>query len=218
MKKTVAIDPLFPDPALLSKTAKIIQNGGLVAFPTDTCYGLAVNPFDPEAVARLFETKGRLSCKPIILLVSGREMLKDLIRNPTPIAKTLMAQFWPGPLTLIFEKSSRVPDQLSAADKTIGIRYPKAEVPIGLILKTGFPLTATSANRSGQPTAASAAEIETALGNALDLILDAGPCERLPSALVDTTVSPAKILRKGNISRGCSKFCVSKPKLIDSAF
>lgn len=199
MKKIVSISAISPDPSLISKTAEILQNGGLVAFPTDTHYGLAVNPFNARAVERLFKIKGRPADNPIILLISGRDMLDGLITETSAIAKTIMDKFWPGPLTLIFNKTRHVPDRLSAGKQTIGIRYPKADISIHLIRASGFPLTATSANRSGQATGTTAKEIEKNLGRHLDLILDAGCCEGLPSTIVDLAGHLPKILREGRL-------------------
>lgn len=199
-KKIIPINPLDPDPLLISKAAKVIKNGGIVAFPTDTCYGLAVNPFDPQAVNRLFEIKGRKTCKPIILLVSGIHMLEDLIIRVSPLQKSFMEEFWPGPLTLILNKNDRIPDRLGGKCQTIGIRYPNAEIPLRLIEKVGLPITATSANLSGEPTARSAKEIQESLGENIELILDAGHHGQAASTILDLTVTPPKILRKGQIS------------------
>ncbi len=200
-KKIRTIDPNKPDPDLILETAKIIKKGGVVAFPSDTCYGLAVNPFDTQAIARLFEIKGRNTDKGIILLVSSIAMLESLTEDLSPFSKSMMKAFWPGPLTLIFKKKQHLPDQLSGTHQNIGIRYPKAQVPIRLIEKVGFPITATSANQSGSATAQTAAEIAESIGDSLDLILDAGHCNRLPSTLLDTTLMPPEILRKGIISQ-----------------
>lgn len=199
MKKIIQIDSTAPEPSLLLHTANILQNGGVVAFPTDTCYGLAVNPFDPSAVTRLFKIKGREATKPIILLIAQLSMLDTLVKTPSPLAKAVIQEFWPGPLTLIFQKKAVLPDLLTAGQPTIGIRLPKAIIPLKLILEAGFPLTATSANRSGQPPAVSALEIEDTLGNDLDLILDSGTCDSTPSTVLDLTGPDPNILRKGKI-------------------
>jgi len=198
--KIIPIDPDHPDPALILKAANIIKNGGIIAFPSDTCYGLATNPFDAQAVDRLFKIKGRDACKGIILLVSSMEMLEALTKNLSPLSKSMMKAFWPGPLTLILEKKPHLSDRLSGTHQTIGIRYPKAQIPIQLIKKTGFPISATSANKSGETSAQSAEEIKESLGENLDLILDAGHCKGLPSTIIDTTVIPPKLLRKGALS------------------
>ncbi len=200
-KKIISINPITPDPSLISKAAKIIRNGGIVAFPSDTCYGLAVNPFDAKAVDRLFAVKGRSVSKAIILLISDIKMLENLISTLSPLSKSIMAEFWPGPLTLILNKNRRVPNELSGKNKTIGIRYPKAEIPIQLIKNLEFPLTATSANQSGKPTAESAEEIKESIGKNIELILDAGHCGQAPSTILDMTVMPPKMLRTGELSR-----------------
>lgn len=200
-KKIIAIDPKNPDPALILKTAKIIKDGGIIAFPSDTCYGLAANPFDPEAVDRLFKIKGRNPNKGIILLIASIDMLERLTKNLSPLSESIMQEFWPGPLTLIFERKDHLLDRLAGTQQGIGIRYAKAKIPIQLVKKVGLPITATSANKSGERTAQSAEEINESIGKNLDLILDAGHCNGRPSTILDTTVIPPKMLREGILSK-----------------
>lgn len=200
MKKVIPIDPDDPDSSLLSDAAALIRKGGVVAIPTDTFYGLAANPFDSQVVSRLFDIKGRESSKPILLLISRLEMLPSLVEEISPLAEKVMARFWPGPLTLIFKASKRLPDLLTGGTGTIGIRFPKAVLPVRLIDRVGFPITATSANRSGEPSPASAQEVARALGASLDGILDGGPCSTLPSTVLDVTTSEPNLLREGRVS------------------
>lgn len=200
MKKVIPIDPDDPDPSVLFDAAALIRKGGVVAIPTDTFYGLAADPFDPKAVFRLFEIKGRESSKPILLLISGLKMLPSLVEEVSPLAEKVIGRFWPGPLTLIFKASKRLPDRLTGGTGTVGVRFPNAALPIRLIDQVGFPITATSANRSGAPSPASAQEVERALGDFLDCILDGGRCSTLPSTVLDVTTSKPNLLREGRVS------------------
>lgn len=200
MKKVISIDPDEPDSSVLSDVAALIRRNGVVAIPTDTFYGLAANPFDIKTVSRIFEIKGRDASKPILLLISGLQMLPSLVEEISPLAEKIMGRFWPGPLTLIFKASKRLPDLLTAGTGTIGIRFPDAALPTSLIDRVGFPITATSANRSGEPSPSSAQEVERTLGPSLDCILDGGGCSTLPSTVLDLTTSEPKLLREGRIS------------------
>lgn len=200
MKKVIPIDLTDPDSSVLSHVAGVIRGGGLVAVPTDTFYGLAANPFDPEAVRRIFETKGRDPSKPILLLIGGLNMLDPLVREVPLLAQRLIERFWPGPLTLVLKASDRIPDLLTAGTGKIGIRFPKAEFPVRLIDAVGGPITATSANVSGEPSPTSAADVERMLGRAIDLIVDGGPCSTVPSTVLDLTTPSLDVLREGMIS------------------
>ncbi len=201
IKKLHLLDPVHPDPAILAEAAKVLQNGGIIAFPTDTFYGLAVNPNDDAAVKRLFKLKRRPPSKPIIILIDQPAKLNDLIKNcDTPLLKKIMENFWPGPLTLVLKEKGHLNKQITGGTETIGIRLPKAAIPIGIIQKTGFPITATSANRSGEPAAMTANEIEKTMGPELDLILDGGKYEGMPSTLLDLSKPIPRILRKGKVS------------------
>lgn len=200
MKKVIPIDPDDPDSAVLSDVAALIRKNGVVAIPTDTFYGLAANPFDVKTVSRLFEIKGRDSSKPILLLISGLQMLPSLVEEISPFAEKVMGRFWPGPLTLIFKASKHLPDLLTGGTGTVGIRFPNAILPVRLIDRVGLPITATSANRSGEPSPSSAHEVERVLGPSLDCILDGGPCSTLPSTVLDLTTSEPNLLREGRIS------------------
>lgn len=196
----IQIDPTRPRRSDLKKVCRVIQNGGLIAYPTDTFYGLAVNPFDEGALDRLFRIKGRSDSKPIALLISGREMLPTLVREISPLAQRVMDRFWPGPLTLVFSANESLPERLTARTGTIGIRFPRAAIPLALIQETGFPLTATSANRSGASPSVSARETEKVFGPALDFVLDGGVCETCPSTLLDVTGTCPKMLRAGRVT------------------
>ena len=185
--------------AALQQAAWIIRGGGIIAFPTETFYALGATPFDASAVGRIFELKGRSpTSSPILVLIRHRADLENLVSDITTSAELLMNACWPGPLTLVFRASSKIPLLLTAGTATIGVRF-SASVPLQQVLTAvEGPLTGTSANRSGAPSAATAQEVEAALGPRLDLILDGGrTAGGLPSTVVDTTVAPPRLIREG---------------------
>jgi L-threonylcarbamoyladenylate synthase len=196
---TEKISPSDPDPAAILRIADCIQAGGIVAIPTDTCYGLATDPFNAASVQRLFTLKGRDPSKPILLLISRREMLHPLVSEILPLAEQMMAGYWPGPLTLIFKSSDVVSKVLTGGTDTIAIRLPDSPFLSRLIEAIGFPITATSANRSGDPNPTSAQEVEAALGPSLDMIIDGGPCSNISSTVLDVTTRQPRIIREGGL-------------------
>ena len=190
----------FSDPSL-RQAADIIRRGGVIAFPTDTFYGLGACPFDARAVQRLVDLKDRsLRTAPILVLIRSRADLAALVAEITPVAERLMDACWPGPLTLIFRAVAAVPPVLTAGTGTIGVRLPAHPGVQRLLEAVGGPLTGTSANRSGRPPATTGDEVEQALGNGVDAILDGGATPGgLPSTVVDTTVTPPRVIREGCI-------------------
>lgn len=188
------------DPSL-REAADIVRGGGVIAFPTDTFYGLGARPFDARAVQRLFDLKGRPSrTAPILVLIRSRADLDTLVAEITPAAERLMEACWPGPLTLIFRAAAAVPSVLTAGTGTIGVRLSASRDVQRLIEAVGGPLTGTSANRSGQPPATTAADVERIFGGAVDVILDGGVTPGgLPSTVVDTTVMPPRLIREGRV-------------------
>ncbi len=198
--QNIAIDLSAPAPSVLFRIAGCLQNGGIAAIPTDTCYGLAVNPFHATSVDRLFVLKGRDRSKPIPLLISHMDMLRPLVREVTPLAEQIMTRCWPGPLTLIFKASEAVPPILTGGTHTIGLRLPNSPFLRGLIEVMGCPITATSANRSGAPPLPSAEAIEAGLGGFIDLIVEGGECGGLPSTVLDVRSSRIKVIREGALA------------------
>lgn len=173
--------------------------GELVALPTETFYALAAHPFQEKALAHLFSLKGRTPDKPVLLLVSGPDMVSRMAQDIPALARELMARFWPGPLTLILP-ARELSLRLTGGTRGVGLRQPRQEVTCRLIAALGFPLTGTSANRAGQPALTRAAEVEKEFGNDLALILDAGPCPGgLPSTVVDVSVRPPRLVRAGAV-------------------
>ncbi len=185
----------------LREAADIVRKGGVIAFPTDTFYGLGACPFNAHAVQRIFGLKGRsLPSAPILVLVRSRADLQTLVSEITPAAERLMEACWPGPLTLVFRASAAVPPVLTAGTGTIGVRLPAHPDVQRLLQAVGGPLTGTSANRSGQPPATTVDEVERALGDGVDAILNGGATPGgLPSTVVDTTVTPPRLIREGRV-------------------
>ena len=184
--------------AVSAHARKVLLQGGVIAFPTDTFYGLGVDPFNRDAVDRIFEIKGREKNKPLFLLISSKEQLKTLVRDITPAHYTLMRDFWPGPLTLLFQPRPVIPESVSAGQ--IGIRQPGNSMTRDLITAFGQPITAPSANLAGEAPPTSAKQVEQALGKHLDLIIDGGTCPGgEPSTLVDATETHVRLIRPGAI-------------------
>lgn len=194
------IDPARLDPRALAEAAETIRLGGLVGFPTETFYALGADALNPAAVAKVFHAKGRVATNPIALVIADRAALADLVQTISPDAEQLIARHWPGPLTLIFRASPRIPASLTAGTGTIGIRIPAHPVALALLAQIGRPLTATSANRSGGPSPTSAGEVLAVLRGDLDSLLDAGPTPGgLPSTVVDVTGEQPRLIRAGAI-------------------
>lgn len=176
-----------------------LRSGGVIAFPTDTAYGLGADPFNEGAVRRIFELKGRPENKPILLLVSSIAMARN-IAFLSDRALALAGRFWPGPLTMILPAQETVPALVTAGTRTIGVRWPDAAFARRLVDALGHPVTATSANRSGMPASVTAGEVCAQFGNTIDMIVDGGELPaRRGSTLLDLTATPARILREGPI-------------------
>ncbi|NCB30965.1 MAG: threonylcarbamoyl-AMP synthase, partial [Clostridia bacterium] len=154
----------------------VIRAGGLVAFPTETVYGLGANGLDAAAVARIFEAKGRPADNPLILHVAKKSDVKDIWTRVPENARLLMDAFWPGPLTLVFNRSAVVPDAVSAGLPTVAVRMPDHKTALALIRAAGVPIAAPSANLSGRPSPTMAAHVKADLDGKIDVVLDGGSC------------------------------------------
>ena len=190
------------DEASIRRAAALLRAGELVAFPTETVYGLGADALNGEAAARIFAAKGRPADHPLIAHLAGESGLAGLIAlEPCACARALMRAFWPGPLTLIFPKSPRVPREVTAGLDTVAVRMPSHPVARALIRAAQTPIAAPSANRSGRPSPTTAAHVLEDMEGRIPLILDGGPCEvGLESTVVDVTGARPRILRPGGIT------------------
>jgi tRNA threonylcarbamoyl adenosine modification protein (Sua5/YciO/YrdC/YwlC family) len=188
------------DPTAIQQAAAILRSGGIVAYPTDTVYGLGANVFLPQALERAMEAKQRPEEKSLPVLIADHAHVQDLVTTVPTEAERLMEAFWPGALTIVLEKQPGLSPLLG--ETTLAVRQPNHAAIIALIEAAGFPLTGTSANRSGWSAATTAQEAEEQLGTAVDLILDGGPAPgNTPSTVIDCTKTPARILREGAVTR-----------------
>ncbi len=202
MTTLLSISPADPDPEILAHAAEVLRRGGLVAYPTETVYGLAASAFDAEAVARVFDAKGRPAGQPLPVQIASAAEAETLAHDIPESARKLLADFFPGPLTLIFPRRPAVSLLITGGGETVGLRMPDHPVALGVLRAFGGPVVCPSANTTGRRAAMSAADVLEDLDGRIDLILDGGPTsDRTPSTVLDLTVSPAKIIREGKISR-----------------
>lgn len=198
--KTKIIKVNADDLQIINEAAEMIKRGEIVAFPTETVYGLGADGFNVEACNRIYEVKGRSVSKPLSLHVATREMI-DEVAEVTSLAESLIDKFLPGPLTLILPKRNIVPDFVTCGQSSVGIRMPDNEIALALIRASNCPIAAPSANLSGQAPPTSAQEVLKSFDGKIPLILDGGICEfGLSSTIVDLTGEQPKILRIGAIS------------------
>lgn len=189
------------DSSAIADAATILRAGGLVAFPTETVYGLGASALDTNAVARLFVVKGRPASNPLIVHVAETAAARRLARDWPLIAETLAALFWPGPLTLILPKATHVPDRVTAGGPTVGLRVPAHPVALALLRASDLAIAAPSANRSTEVSPTTAAHVVDSLGDAVDLILDGGPTTvGVESTVLDVTATPPRVLRPGMVT------------------
>jgi L-threonylcarbamoyladenylate synthase len=192
------VDPENPDAAKIQAAAQIIQRGGLVAFPTETVYGLGADALNTVAVLALFEAKKRPLDNPPIVHVADPKEVYRLVEEVPPKAQVLMDRFWPGPLTLIFKRSSIVPQETVAGLGTIAIRMPKHSIALALIKQSRCPIAAPSANLAGKPSPTTAQHVYEDLNGRIDAIIDGGATNiGVESTVVDLSVDPPMLLRPG---------------------
>ena len=202
MSQILKVDPNTSLKIHAKRICQILENGGVIAFPTDTFYGLGVSPFNKKGISRIFNIKLRESEKPLLVLVSSETQVKQLVKSRSKEADLIINTLWPAPLTLIFNAVPEIPDILTAKTGKIGIRLPASEWTRRLIETVGYPLTATSANKNNGKNLKTAEEVEQAFGKEVDLIINPGPAPGgKVSTLLDTTVSPPVIIRHGAITQ-----------------
>ena len=205
MPKTLVMP--INDPGAIPAAVKIVQEGGLIAFPTDTVYGVAADPFNAKALQKIYAAKQRPDEKALPALIGGLEQLGQLVGTVDHSVYKVALTFWPGALTLILPKRADVPDKLSPYP-TIGIRMPNLAFTLALLKQTG-PLATTSANRSGASNPTTAEDVLDQLGGEIDLVLDGGPTAgSMASTVVDLTEPEIKILREGPISLAEIQKCI----------
>ncbi|WP_446898296.1 L-threonylcarbamoyladenylate synthase [Clostridium sp. LBM24168] len=199
--KVKLLDEENIDDNIIEEAGKIIREGGLVVFPTETVYGLGANALDENAVKKIFEAKGRPQDNPLIIHISDIKEIKPLVRNIPQTAKKFIDKFWPGPMTLLFPKTELIPDITSAGLPSIGIRMPSDKVARALIKSANVPIAAPSANISGRPSPTDVERCIEDLNGKVDYILGGNMCEfGVESTVIDCTVTPSCILRPGRIT------------------
>lgn len=187
---------------IIARAAALILRGGVIAYPTETFYGLGADATNEQAISRIFDIKERAFHNPISVIISAQDDIYPLIRNSTDLADKLMKAFWPGPLTIVFNAAENVSTLLTAGSGKIGIRLPGHPIARLIARESGRPLTATSANFSGQPECVTADEVIGQIGVKIDAVIDGGvtPGEN-PSTIIDVTCNPPAVLRDGAITR-----------------
>lgn len=197
----LTLDPVSPDPALVARAAAVIRAGGLVAFPTETVYGLGANALDPAAVGRVFAAKGRPATNPVIVHVADTADVARVAADWPATAAALAERYWPGPLTLVLPRQAVVPDIVTAGGPTVAVRCPAHPVARALIRAAGVPVAAPSANRSTELSPTLSEHVVKGLVGRIDLILDAGPCPGgIESTVLDVTGNQVRVLRPGLVT------------------
>jgi L-threonylcarbamoyladenylate synthase len=182
------------------QAAEILRKGGIVAFPTETVYGLGANTFNPIAVARIFEVKKRPHFDPLIVHVASQGDLDQLVSEIPTDAKKLIEQFWPGPLTIVLLKKKEVPEIVTSGLSTVAVRMPRHPMALSLIKEAGFPIVGPSANPFGYLSPTTVEHVRDQLGNQIDFILDGGPCEvGVESTILFFSEAKPKLLRPGGV-------------------
>jgi L-threonylcarbamoyladenylate synthase len=189
-----------PDLGILREAADLLHQGGIIAYPTDTLYGLAADPWQKSAVSRIFQIKGRDANQAIPLIAADVAQIAQCLGVLSPLAARLAQAFWPGPLTMVMHAPASLPRELVADGSTVAVRVPAHAVSVGLARALGVPVTATSANRSGQPSTSDPDLVLAALGDDVDAILDAGiSAGGSPSTIIDARGDEPQLLRDGAV-------------------
>jgi L-threonylcarbamoyladenylate synthase len=202
----------------IKQAAALLRSGKLVAFPTETVYGLGANALDAEAVARIFKVKGRPNTSPVIVHVSDLDMVASVAASWPPAARMLAEKFWPGPLTLVLPKTTAVSDIVTAGLQTVGVRMPAHRVALALIRAAQVPIAAPSANRFTELSPTTAEHVREGLGNRVDYILDGGPCEvGIESTVLLLAGETPVLLRPGGVSRQQIQEVIGPAATVDHA-
>jgi L-threonylcarbamoyladenylate synthase len=200
LTRVITVPTLGPAESALTEAAAALRRGGLVAFPTETFYGLGAAALDPAAVRRVFEVKGRPEGKPVLVLVDSIAMVDVVALEIPPRARALMAAHWPGALTLVLRARPEVPPEVTAATGTVGVRLSAHPLARALVTALGAPITAPSANPAGAAPPTTAAEVMELFRHRLELVLDGGATAGgPPSTVLDVTVEPPRVVRAGAV-------------------
>ncbi len=192
------VDPMQPDPEVMAEAAEAIRRGDLVGMPTDTLYGIAVDPFSAEAVRRVFTLKGRMAGQPLPLVAADSAQVEAVIGQLSDTGRALAAEFWPGPLTLLLPAPVGLAADVTAGTGRVGVRVPAHPVPRALCARVASLLTATSANRSGDPPSPDPDDVAESIGTGLDVLIDGGRTPGgLPSTIVD--LLERRLVRAGSV-------------------
>lgn len=199
--RVISVNPLAPDPVIIGQAAEIIRKGGLVAFPTETVYGLGANAFDAGAVKGIFRAKSRPRTDPLIVHLASAEALPNIVLDVSPVVQMLISKFWPGPLTLVLPKSKAIPAVVTAGGATVAVRVPAHRVALALIRAAGVPIAAPSANRFGQVSPTCSEHVFADLNGLIDMILDGGDTVvGVESTVLSLANETPTILRPGGVS------------------
>ena len=201
----------------IARAASLIREGGLVAFATETVYGLGANAYDVRAVGRIFEAKDRPTFDPLIVHVGDPAWVEEVAATVTPLARRLIDAFWPGPLTLVLPKTDRVPDLATAGLPTVGVRMPSHPSAVELLRQANVPIAAPSANRFGHVSPTRAEHVAEQLGDRIDYILDGGPCTvGVESTILDVTGAQPVLLRPGGLPLEAIEAQIGPVRLIEA--
>ncbi|HKD75949.1 MAG TPA: L-threonylcarbamoyladenylate synthase, partial [Ktedonobacterales bacterium] len=211
-----SVDPAHPDRAIIAQLGERLRAGELVAFPTETVYGLGADATNADAVRRIFAAKGRPNTDPLIVHIASPDALPAVtslaLDELPPLAQTLARHFWPGPLTLIVPRGPNIPDEVTAGLDTVGVRFPSHPAAQALIAAAGVPVAAPSANRFGHVSPTRAEHVLADLNTRIPWILDAGPCPvGVESTILDVTQSPPLLLRPGGTPVEAIEVAVGMP-------
>ena len=215
--EVLRINSKRPNESIIARASKLISSGEIVAFPTETVYGLGANALDPLAISKIYQMKGRPSDNPLIVHVADMKTLRRLVNEISPRGMRIIKKFWPGPVTLVLKKSKIVPKITTGGLGTIAVRMPRNKIALALIKRSGFPIAAPSANISGRPSPTNASHVKDDLDGKVKLILDGGSTEiGIESTVIDMTLRTPVILRPGGISKESIEDEIGKVHFHDS--
>ena len=209
MPEILRVDADNSEESILTQAAEILANGGIIAYPTETFYGLGADATNEKAIEKIFVVKGRNFKNPVSLIIGQADDIYPLVQDVPQTAKKLMAAFWPGALTIVFLAADKISPLLTAGSGKIGLRVSSHPIAMGIVQKLKKPLTATSANLSGAPECTRASEVAERIGDKIDAIIDLGDTPGTKgSTIIDITCGPPVVLREGVISREAIEECI----------